>query len=95
MGLLVDGRWQDKWYDTNATGGRFKRQDSIFRNWITADGGAGPTGQSGYKAEAGRYHLYVSYACPWAHRTLIMRALKGLEAMIDVSVVAKTMLGDG
>ena len=81
MGLLVDGKWQDKWYDTSSTGGRFVRKDAAFRNWVTADG------DTGFKAEAGRYHLYVSLACPWAHRTLIMRALKGLEAMIDVSVV--------
>ena len=94
MGLLVDGTWHDKWYDTEKDG-RFKRQDSIFRNWVTADGTAGPTGKSGFKAEAGRYHLYVSLACPWAHRTLIMRALKGLEAMISVSVVGMKMLEHG
>ena len=87
MGLLQDGQWVDQWYDTKSSGGRFVRKDSAFRNWITADGSAGPTGQGGFKAEAGRYHLYVSLACPWAHRALIFRALKGLEAMIDVSVV--------
>lgn len=87
MGLLQDGQWVDQWYDTKSSGGRFVRKDSVFRNWITADGSAGPTGQGGFKAEAGRYHLYVSLACPWAHRALIFRALKGLEAMIDVSVV--------
>ncbi|MEM1308394.1 MAG: glutathione S-transferase family protein [Cyanobacteria bacterium P01_H01_bin.153] len=87
MGLLVDGEWRDRWYDTGATGGRFKRQDSAFRNWVTADGSAGPTGEGGFQAAAGRYHLYVSYACPWAHRALIFRKLKGLEGMIDVSVV--------
>ncbi len=87
MGLLVDGVWQDRGYDTNATGGRFVRKDASFRNWVTADGSAGPSGAGGFKAEAGRYHLYVSYACPWAHRTLIFRALKGLEGMIDISVV--------
>ena len=81
MGLLVDGVWQDRWYDTKKTGGKFVRQDSLFRNWVTADG------SSGFKAEAGRYHLYVSYACPWAHRTLIFRAIKGLEATISFSVV--------
>jgi putative glutathione S-transferase len=81
MGLLVDGVWQDKWYDTKSSGGRFKRQDSSFRNWITADG------SSGFPAEAGRYRLYVSLACPWAHRTLIFRKLKGLEKMIPVTVV--------
>ena len=95
MGLLVDGVWQDQWYDTKSTGGRFVRKDSAFRNWITADGSPGPTGTGGFKAEAGRYHLYVSLACPWAHRTLIMRRLKGLEAMIDVSAVHWRMLDHG
>ncbi|MGF1592489.1 MAG: glutathione S-transferase family protein, partial [Kiloniellaceae bacterium] len=87
MGLLIDGVWHDKWYDTGKTGGRFERQDSVFRNWITADGSAGPGGEAGFKAEAGRYHLYVSLACPWAHRTLIFRKLKGLEEIVPVSVV--------
>ena len=91
MGLLVDGKWQDKWYETKSTGGRFVRSKSQFRNWVTADGSAGPTGKAGFTAEADRYHLYVSYACPWAHRTLIMLALKGLTDMIDISVVGKTM----
>lgn len=95
MGLLVDGRWQDQWYDTAKSGGRFQRQDSAFRNWVTADGAPGPSGEGGFKAEAGRYHLYVSLACPWAHRALIFRALKGLEAMIDVSVVNWLMLDKG
>ncbi|MCJ9429936.1 glutathione S-transferase family protein [Kordiimonas marina] len=95
MGRLIDGEWQDSWYDTKSTGGRFVRQDSRFRNWVTRDGTPGPTGNGGFEAEPGRYHLYVSYACPWAHRTLVMRALKGLEEMIDVSVVAPTMLEDG
>jgi putative glutathione S-transferase len=87
MGLLVDGQWHDQWYDTSSTGGRFVRSDAQFRNWITPDGGRGSSGADGFKAEAGRYHLYVSLACPWAHRTLILRALKGLEEMIGVSVV--------
>jgi len=87
MGLLVDGIWHDQWYDTKQTGGAFKRTDATFRNWVTPDGAAGPTGTGGFKAEPGRYHLYVSYACPWAHRTLIMRKLKGLEEMISLSVV--------
>lgn len=95
MGLLVDGQWHDKWYDTESTGGRFVRKDSQFRNWVTKDGSAGPTGDSGFKAEAGRYHLYVSLACPWAHRTLIMRKIKGLEDMISVSVVNPIMLENG
>ena len=95
MGLLVDGKWQDTWYDTKSTGGRFVRKESAFRNWVTADGAAGPRGTAGFKAEAGRYHLYVSLACPWAHRTLIVRALKGLEDMIDISVVNWLMLEDG
>ena len=87
MGLLIEGKWHDQWYDTKSTGGKFVRSESGFRNWITADGSAGPTGKGGFKAEKGRYHLYVSYACPWAHRTLLMRALKGLEDYISVSVV--------
>lgn len=95
MGLLVDGKWVDQWYDTKKTGGRFERTSPQFRNWITADGSPGPTGQGGFKAEAGRYHLYVSLACPWAGRTLILRALKGLEDMISVSVVHPLMLENG
>lgn len=87
MGLLIDGKWHDQWYDTAATGGRFVRSAAAFRNWVTADGAPGPSGEGGFPAQAGRYHLYVSLACPWAHRTLIVRALKGLDAMIDVSVV--------
>jgi putative glutathione S-transferase len=95
MGLLVDGVWKDQWYDTKSSGGAFKRSTAGFRNWITADGSAGPSGDSGFQAEAGRYHLYVSYACPWAHRALIFRKLKGLSDLIDVSVVHPDMLGDG
>ena len=95
MGLLVDGKWQDKWYDTDSTGGRFERSAAQFRNWVTADGSPGPDGEGGFKAEPGRYHLYVSLACPWAHRTLIFRKLKGLEDMIDVSVVHPLMLDEG
>ncbi|WP_323011828.1 glutathione S-transferase family protein [Castellaniella sp.] len=87
MGLLVDGQWHDQWYDTSSTGGRFVRSDAQFRHWITPDGSAGPSGDAGFQAEAGRYHLYVSLACPWAHRVLILRALKGLDSMISVSVV--------
>ncbi|EKF73406.1 glutathione S-transferase domain-containing protein [Alcanivorax hongdengensis A-11-3] len=95
MGLLVDGQWQDKWYDTKSTGGRFQRSQSQFRNWVTAEGNAGPEGQAGFAAESGRYHLYVSYACPWAHRALVMRALKGLQTHIGVSVVHPHMLENG
>lgn len=95
MGRLVDGIWQDVWYDTAATKGHFKRSESQFRNWITADGSAGPSGQGGFKAEAGRYHLYVSLACPWAHRTLIFRKLKKLEDLISVSIVDPLMLSKG
>jgi putative glutathione S-transferase len=87
MGLLVDGIWVDQWYDTGSSAGRFERSRAAFRNWITADGSAGPSGEAGFAAEAGRYHLYVSLACPWAHRTLILRAIKGLEELIPLSVV--------
>lgn len=95
MGLLVKGKWQDKWYDTGKTGGRFVRQDAAFRNWVTPDGAAGPTGEAGFKAEAGRYHLYVSLACPWAHRTLIFRKLKGLDDKIGLTIVDPLMLEEG
>ncbi|MEN2751493.1 glutathione S-transferase family protein [Psychrobacter sp. FBL11] len=87
MGLLIDGKWQDQWYDTDASGGHFKREESGFRNWVTKDGSVGPTGTGGFKAEPNRYHLYVSLACPWAHRTIIYRKLKGLEDMISLSIV--------
>ena len=95
MGLLVEGKWKDEWYDTKSTGGHFIRKDSQFRNWITADGSAGPTGEAGFKAEPNRYHLYVSLACPWACRTLIMRSIKGLEDMISISVVNPLMVEHG
>lgn len=95
MGLLVDGEWVDQWYDTDSTKGRFVRSQSQFRNWITSDGSPGPSGEGGFAAEAGRYHLYVSLACPWAHRTLIFRALKGLQEMISVSVVNPLMREHG
>ena len=87
MGLLVDGQWQDKWYDTEGSGGRLEREDAGFRNWVTVDGSAGPSGVGGFKAEADRYHLYISLACPWAHRTTIYRQLKGLQDIISLSVV--------
>ena len=89
MGLLIDGTWHDQWYDTDESEGRFERQEAGFRDWVSADG------STGFKAEAGRYHLYVSLACPWAHRTLIVRKLKGLEDMISVSVVDPRMGHDG
>ena len=95
MGLLQEGKWVDKWYDTKSSGGRYVRKASHFRNWVTADGSPGPEGVGGFAAEPGRYHLYVSLACPWAHRTLIFRALKGLEDMIDVSIVHWYMGKDG
>ncbi len=89
MGLLVDGVWHDQWYDTKNSGGRFERQASRFRDAVSADG------STPYPAVAGRYHLYVAMACPWAHRTLILRRLKGLEDAITVSVVAPLMLEKG
>ncbi len=95
MGLLQDGVWVDQWYDTKSEGGRFVRKQSAFRNWITKDGTAGPTGDAGFEAEAGRYHLYISHACPWAHRTMIFRALKGLTDMVSVSVVHWYMAENG
>src|SRR5690606_23516357 len=91
MGLLIEGQWTDQWYDTKSTGGRFVRSEAQFRNWITPDGAPGPSGEGGFKAEPGRYHLYVSLACPWAHRTLIFRAIKQLDSMISVSVVNPLM----
>ncbi|MEJ2003056.1 MAG: glutathione S-transferase family protein [Maritimibacter sp.] len=95
MGQLVNGVWEDTWYDTSKSGGRFVRSPQTFRNWITPDGAAGISGEGGFAAESGRYHLFVSYACPWAHRTLIFRALKGLTDHIDISVVHPDMLSDG
>ena len=95
MGLLIDGVWHDKWYDTASTGGKFVRDTSRFRNWVTPDGRPGPSGNGGFPAESGRYHLYVSHACPWAHRTMVFRALKGLEDHISVDVVHPLMKHDG
>lgn len=95
MGLLVEGKWQSdagKWADSK---GRMQRPDSILRNWITPDGRPGPTGRGGFKAEAGRYHLYIARACPWAHRTAIFRELKGLQGMIGLSVTHWLMLENG
>jgi len=91
LGLLIDGQWSTQWYDTKKTGGKFERAASAFRNWVTPDGSPGPTGEGGFKAEAGRYHLHVSLACPWAHRTIIFRKLKGLEDLVTMSVVSPKM----
>lgn len=87
MGLLVEGKWQDRWYDTGKSGGRFERAQSQWRDRVTADGAPAEGRERGFRAEPGRYHLYVSLACPWAHRTLILRALKKLEDVVSVSVV--------
>lgn len=95
MGMLIEGVWHDVWYDTKESRGHFKRQESRFRNYVTADGSPGPSGEGGFKAEAGRYHLYVSLACPWAHRTLIFRKLKKLENLIGLSIVDPYMLENG
>ncbi|MEO0443254.1 MAG: glutathione S-transferase family protein, partial [Pseudomonadota bacterium] len=100
MGLLVKGQWQDKWYDTKHSKGEFIREGAQYRHWITADGSPvvnkdSPNGQAGFMAEPDRYHLYVSLACPWAHRTLIFRQLKQLEDFISVSVVHPHMLEQG
>ncbi|GAB5435374.1 glutathione S-transferase family protein [Falsiruegeria mediterranea] len=95
MGLLIDGTWHDQWYDTKSHDGAFKRSAAQFRNWITADGAPGPSGDGGFAAETGRYHLYVSYACPWAHRTLIFRQLKDLSDHITVSAVHPDMMDQG
>ncbi|WP_119968623.1 glutathione S-transferase family protein [Shewanella japonica] len=95
MGLLQNGQWVDQWYETKENGGTFVREDAQLRNWITQDGSAGPTGKAGFKAESNRYHLYVSLACPWAHRTLIFLQLKQLTDHISVSVVEPHMLSNG
>jgi putative glutathione S-transferase len=95
MGLLVDGIWHDTGYDTTSTGGKFERSAARFRNWVTVDDSAGPSGKDGFTAGPGRYHLYVSLACPWAHRTLIFRKLKKLEDVISVSIVHHFMGENG
>jgi putative glutathione S-transferase len=94
MGLMINGVWQEREPETSKDG-HFERGETAFRNWITPDGRPGPTGQDGFRAVAGRYHLYVSLACPWAHRTLIMRALKGLQTIIPVSVTHWLMADHG
>ncbi|MEP3431090.1 MAG: glutathione S-transferase family protein [Roseibium sp.] len=95
MGVLVDGVWKENWVEPKSTGGKFVRKDSAFRNWVTKDGVAGLSGIGGFKAEANRYHLFVSYACPWAHRTMIFRKLKGLEDLITLSAAQPLMLENG
>src|SRR5215813_5988296 len=87
MGLLVGGVWQDEQHSTRTPGGRFVRPTTRFRNWVTQDGSPGPTGEGGFAAARGRYHLYVALPCPWAHRTVIMRMLKGLEDVVSMSVL--------
>ena len=95
MGLLVEGVWHDTGYGQDKHDGRFERDASAFRNWVTADGAPGPSGEGGFKAEPGRYHLYASYFCPWATRCLIMRVLKGLENIISLSITDWLMREDG
>jgi putative glutathione S-transferase len=95
MGLLIDGEWRDRALVSTSDDGAFQRAESVFRDWVTPDGAPGPAGAGGFPAASGRYHLYVSLACPWAHRTLIFRRLKGLAEHIGVSVVHPDMLGDG
>ena len=95
MSLMINGKMQADWLESEQEAGEFVRKDSVFRHWVTVDGSPGPSGEGGFKAEPGRYHLYVSYACPWAHRTLIYRSLKGLEQVISVSVVHPDMGADG
>jgi putative glutathione S-transferase len=95
MGLIQNGKWVDQWYDTKNNGGEYRRQDSRFRSWLTPNSQPGPNGEAGFKAEKGRYHLYVSLACPWAHRTLIFRELKNLQEYIDVTIVDAVMLENG
>jgi putative glutathione S-transferase len=87
MGYLISGVWQDKWRDTQASDGSFIRPDAKIRNWVTATGEPGPSGDGGFRAEPGRYQLYIAHSCPWAHRAMIFRHLKGLKDMIDVAVV--------
>ena len=95
MGLLVEGKWVDQWYDTESTGGKFVRKDSSFRDWITRDGKSLDKDRLAYPAEKGRYHLYVSLACPWAARTLMVRKLKGLEDIVGLSIVSPLMYDKG
>jgi len=95
MGMLIKGELADNWLEKEIDEGEFKRMESTFRHWVTVDGSAGPAGDEGFKAEANRYHLYVSHACPWAHRTVIFRKLKKLENIIGLSIVEPEMLQQG
>ncbi|MFC1748650.1 glutathione S-transferase family protein [Pseudomonadota bacterium] len=95
MGLLIDGVWHDQWYDTKSTGGKFVRSESQFRNWIMPNGETGPSGEGGFAPETGRYHLYVSPACPWSHRAILFRKLKALDDVISMSVLSPNMLDHG
>ncbi len=95
MGQLVDGKWQTEDIPIRDKEGRFQRQDSPVRNWVTPDGAAGPSGRGGFKAEAGRYHLYISIGCPWAHRTQLVRAIKGLEDVVSMSTVTSRRSDQG
>ena len=93
MGLLQNGHWVDQWYDTKTTDGRFVRQGPQFRNWITSDGSPGPTGEEGFKAESGRYHLYISLACPWAHRTWLLYELRNLKSSLNLLIASPNHKG--
>ena len=95
MGSMIDGVWHEQEPERKDKSGSFQRVESVFRSWVTPDGAKGPSGEGGFAAEAGRYHLYVSLACPWAHRTLIMRNLKGLEGLIGLSVTHWDSAGTG
>lgn len=95
MGLLHNGQWVDNWYSTEKTAGKFKRSESSFRHWVTQDGQTNQGDKLGFKAEKNRYHLYISLACPWAHRTLIYLQLKNLQHIIGVTVVEPHMLTNG
>ena len=93
MGMLLEGKWTDE--EVRNVDGRFERVESIFRNWITPDGAAGPSGEAGFAAEPGRYHLYVTHNCPWAYRTTMFRTLKGLEDVISIAVAGSTDKAEG
>lgn len=95
MGLLVDGKWHDRWYDTASHGGRFVRESAGFRSWVTPDGEPGPSGEGGFAAAPGRYHLYVAWPCPWSHRVILYRKLLGLERAVSMSAVDPLMLAEG